>query len=243
MTGLAPVIAQLPEDFVRDPNEAADSCIQKNDICPGWAIDNFDRYVDPAIQHLELVVVSVAAGFAIAFGLAILAHRRRWLATPVLGVTGALYTIPSIAAFFLVLPITGFGNKTAIIALTAYTLQTIYRNVLAGLNNVPAETKDAARGMGLTDMQLLWRVEIPLALPEIFAGLRIATVTTVALASLAVLIGGGGLGNEILIGSKFTFKTGILTAGTLLILLAFVLDAALVLLQRYLTPWRRATAQ
>jgi osmoprotectant transport system permease protein len=216
------------------------SCIRDNRIfCPGWAFDNLDRWATPTEQHLVLVLVSVAAGFAIAFTLALLAHRRRWLAAPVLGITGALYTIPSVAALFLLLPITGFGQKTAIIALTAYTLQIIYRNVLAGLNNVPAETKDAARGMGLTERQLLWRVELPLALPEIFAGLRIATVSTVALAALAVFIGGGGIGEEILTGSKFTFKTGIVISGVILILMAFLLDAILFLTQRAITPWRR----
>ena len=223
-------------------NRTNKDCIQRNEIfCPDWLLHNGDRYVSPTVEHLELVAVSVLAGFVIAFSLAVIAHRRRWLATPVLGVTGALYTIPSIAALFLLIPITGFGNMTAIIALTAYTLQIIFRNVLAGLNNVPGESKDAARGMGLTDNQMLWKVEIPLALPEIFAGLRIATVSTVALAALAVLAGGGGLGTEILIANKITFKTGIVTAGTILILMAFFLDAILFLLQRRLTPWRRVS--
>lgn len=214
------------------------NCIQENKICPGWAIDNLDRYVDPAVQHLELVLISVGAGFAIAFALALLAHRRRWLATPLLGATGALYTIPSIAAIFLLIPLTGFGWRTAIIALTAYNLQIIYRNVLAGLANVPAAAKDAGRGMGLTERQLLWRVELPLALPETFAGLRIATVSTVAIASLAVFVG-LGLGTEILSSGNLTFKTGILIAGTLLIVMAFVLDAILYAIQRLVTPWRR----
>ena len=221
-------------------HRTGESCIEKNKVfCPDWAIHNIDRWTTPTEQHLVLVLVSVAVGFAIAFGLAVLAHRRRWLATPVLGITGALYTIPSVAALFLLVPITGFGQRTAIIALTAYTLQIIYRNVLAGLNNVPVETKDAARGMGLTEGQLLWRVELPLALPEIFAGLRIATVSTVALAALAVFIGGGGIGEEILSGNKITFKTGIVISGVILILMAFLLDALLFLVQRTITPWRR----
>jgi osmoprotectant transport system permease protein len=216
------------------------NCIRDNKIfCPDWALHNIDRWATPTEQHFVLVVVSVAAGFVIAFALAVLAHRRRWLATPVLGITGALYTIPSVAALFLLAPITGFGQKTAIIALTAYTLQIIYRNVLAGLSNVPVDTKDAARGMGLTESQLLWRVELPLALPEIFAGLRIATVSTVALAALAVFIGGGGIGEEILSGNKITFKTGIAISGVILILMAFLLDAILFLVQRTITPWRR----
>ncbi len=225
-------------------HRSGQGCIEKNKIfCPDWALHNLNRYVSPTEQHLVLVLVAVVAGFAVAFALALLAHRRRWLATPVLGITGALYTIPSIAAIFLLIPITGFGKETAIIALTAYTLQIIYRNVLAGLNNVPVETKDAARGMGLTDGQMLWRVELPLALPEIFAGLRIATVSTVALAALAVFAGGGGLGTEILTGNKITFKTGIVIAGVILILMAFLLDAILYVVQRYMTPWRQGVAE
>ena len=144
----------------------------------------------------------------IAFALALLSHRRRWLVPAVHRASpGVLYTIPSIAFFFLLLPITGRGNDTAIIALTAYTLQIIYRNIVAGLANVPGAAKDAGRGMGMTDRQLLWRVELPLAVPEIIAGLRIATVSTVAIATLAVFAGGGGLGAELY--GDITFKTGI----------------------------------
>ena len=130
--------------------------------------------------------------------MALASHRRRWLVPPFIGATGVLYTIPSLAFFFLLLPITGRGTDTAIIALTAYTLQIIYRNIVAGLANVPREAKDAGRGMGMTDAQLLWRVELPLAVPEIIAGLRIATVSTVAIATLAVFAGGGrpGLGDR-----------------------------------------------
>ena len=231
-------LAQVGEDFFTDRGAGSESsCIQANKICPGWAVDNFDRYVTPAIEHLELVLISVAAGFAIAFALAILAHRRRWLAAPLLGITGVLYTIPAIAAIFLLIPITGFSWTTAIIALSAYNLQIIYRNVLAGLANVPNAAKSAGRGMGLTERQLLWRVELPLALPETFAGLRIATVSTVAIASLAGFVG-LGLGTEIL--TDIDFKTGILVAGLLLMLMAFALDAILFFAQRLVTPWRRA---
>ncbi|MEK6278432.1 MAG: ABC transporter permease [Actinomycetota bacterium] len=216
-----------------------ESCIAQNKVfCPGWAIDNFDRYVDPALQQVVLVVVSVALGFAIAFALALLAHRRRWLVPPLIGVTGVFYTIPSLAFFFLLIPISGRGRDTAIIALTAYTLQIIFRNIMAGLANVPREVKDAGRGMGLTERQLLWRVELPLALPEIIAGLRVATVSTVALATLAAFAGGGGLGEEIL--SNIDFKTGIVIAGGLAILMAFAFDVILIGIQRLLTPWRRA---
>ena len=159
-----------------------------------------------------------------------MAYRRRWLINPVTQITGVLYTIPSIAAFFLLLPITGRGFLTATIALVAYVLLIIFRNVLTGLDNVPEETKDAGRGMGLTDRQLLWRVEVPLALPEIMAGLRIAVTTTVGLATLAFFAGAGGLGEQIF--ADINFKSNVVVAGGLAVLLAararrpILLDAA-----------------
>jgi osmoprotectant transport system permease protein len=229
--------AQFEGDFFRDRSEA--DCIQDNGtFCFDWAIDNADRYVDPTLEHLVLVSVSVALGFLIALGLALLSHRRRWLIPVLTGLTGVLYTVPSIAFFFLLLPITGRGTDTAIIALTAYTLQIIYRNIVVGLANVPEPNKDAGRGMGMTDRQLLWRVELPLATPEIIAGLRIAAVSTVALATLAVFAGAGGLGSEIYPGN-ITFKTGVIITGGLAILMAMSFDVALLTAQRVLAPWRK----
>jgi osmoprotectant transport system permease protein len=232
-------LAQIDESFFKDRTDT--DCISENGIfCAGWAVDNIDRYAGPALEHILLVLISVAAGFVIAMGLALLSHRRRWLIPPLNATTGILYTIPSIAFFFLLLPITGRGNVTAVIALTAYTLQILYRNIIAGLANVPADTKDAGRGMGMSDRQLLWRVELPLAMPEIIAGLRIATVSTVALATLAVFAGGDGLGSELLSGSNFTFRTGVIMAGGAAILIAITFDLLLVLSQRLLVPWRKA---
>ena len=137
------------------------------------------------MRHAELTVSAVACGFAIALLLALLAREQRWLIGPIIAVTGAMYVIPSLALFGLLLPITGFGFVTALIALTSYTLLILFRNIVTGLDGVPSEARDAAQGMGLTDLQLLFKVELPLALPAIFAGLRIATATTVGLASLA----------------------------------------------------------
>jgi osmoprotectant transport system permease protein len=228
---LAPLLAQV-ELREHDPN----ACPGNNGLCPGWMLDHLDRYGDPTGQHLVLVLSSVGLGFAIAFGLAILSHRQRWLVPPILGATGVLYTVPSIAFFFLLLPITGRGKETAIIALTAYSLQIIYRNIVAGLSNVPADAKESGRGMGMTDNQLFWRVELPLAMPELVAGLRIATVSTVALATLAVFAGGGGLGDPIY--HDLTFKGNIVVAGGIAILMALAFDALLVLAQRRLLPWR-----
>jgi len=232
----APLFAQLGEDFFRERSDTG--CVPENGtFCFDWAADNFDRYVTPALEHLVLVVVSVVLGFAIAFALALLSHRRRWLQPAFLGATGVLYTVPSIAFFFLLIPITGRGFDTAVIALTAYTLQIIYRNTVIGLANVPPDATDSGRGMGMTGRQLLWGVELPLAVPEIIAGLRIATVSTVALATLAVFAGAGGLGDPIY--ADLTFKTNVVIAGGLAMLMALVFDLMLVVAQRFIVPWRK----
>jgi osmoprotectant transport system permease protein len=225
------------DDFVRDPGEASTECVAQNDtVCIGWAFDNFDRYWTATLEHLVLVVVSVTAGFVIAIALALLSHRRRWLVPTFSGVTGVIYTLPSVALFLILLPITGRGTVTALIALTLYTLQILYRNIVTGLANVPEASKDAGRGMGMTDRQLLWRVEFPLAMPEIIAGLRIATVSTVAIATLAFFAGAGGLGAEIY--SDIAFKTGIVVCGSLAIAMAIGFDVLYVAAQRLLSPWR-----
>jgi osmoprotectant transport system permease protein len=230
---------QLSDSFFRD--RSGDGCIAENRLfCPGWVVENLDRYVGPTAEHVLLVLAAVTAGFLIAFTMALLAHRHRWLASPFLAGTGILYTIPSISFFFLLLPLTGRGALTAIIALTAFSLQIIFRNVITGLRNVPGSVVEAARGVGLTPSQLLFRIEIPLALPEIIAGLRIATVSTVALATLAVFANGGGLGGEIIVGSNITFKTGIVMAGSIAILMAIAFDGLLLLIGRLLSPWTRA---
>ncbi len=228
------ILAQVE---IRD-RSGEESCVADNGFCPDWIWDNFDRYVDPFWDHVYLTLVAVAIGFAISFTLALIAYRRRWLIAPIVNVTAILYTVPSLAAFFLLLPITGRGKTTALIALVAYTLLIIFRNVLTGLDNVPEEAKDAGRGMGLTKRQLLWRVELPLAVPEIVAGLRVAATTTVGLATLAFFAGAGGLGGEIF--GDITFKSNVVTAGGLCVLLAAVLDIALLLAQRAVTPWTRA---
>ena len=228
------VLAQL------EIRERTDSCVADDGFCPDWIADNLDRYVDPFFEHVYLTLVAVAIGFAISFALALVAYRRRWLINPVTQVTGILYTIPSIAAFFLLLPLTGRGKTTALIALVSYVLLIIFRNVLTGLDNVPDEAKDAGRGMGLTDRQLLWRVEVPLAVPEIMAGLRIAVTTTVGLATLAFFAGAGGLGGQIF--ADITFRSNVVVAGGLAVLLAALLDGLILLVQRGITPWTRAVA-
>ncbi len=237
-------VGEVGKGFFTERTEGNLPC-QANEghlFCADWAREHIGRYGTPTLQQLELVVVSVVIGFLIAFALALLAHRRRWLRPPLLAGTGILFAIPSIAFFLLLLPITGRSRETAIIALTAYTLQIIYRNVTIGLDNVPSSAKDAARGMGLTDRQILWKVEIPLAVPEIIAGLRIATVSTVAIATLAVFAGGGGLGTQILTEANLKFPTAIVIAMVIVIVMALCFDAILLTVQRLLTPWRRAAA-
>jgi osmoprotectant transport system permease protein len=222
-------------------DRSADSCVADDGVCWDWIADNFDRYVQPFWEHVFLTLASVAIGFAIAFTLALMAHQRRWLIGPITQLTGILYTLPSVAVFFLLLPITGRGKTTAIIALVAYTLLIIFRNVITGLEGVPADSRDAGRGMGLTPRQLLWRIELPLALPEIMAGLRIAVTTTVGLASLAFLAGAGGLGEAIF--DDYNFRSNVLVAGGLTVLLAVALDLLVLAAQKLMTPWTRAAAR
>jgi osmoprotectant transport system permease protein len=219
-------------------------CVANDGFCPDWIAKNINKYWAALGEHVYLTVVSLGVGFMIAFALALLAHRKRWLTGPIAGVTGALYTVPSVAAFLLLLPITGRGNLTAIVALVAYTLVILFRNTTAGLRNVPPDVVDAARGMGLTDGQILRKIELPLALPEILAGLRIAFTTTVGLATLAFFAGGGGLGEQIYSSAAGTggilFKSNVVVAGGLAILLAAVGDLIFLSVQRFALPWRRA---
>jgi osmoprotectant transport system permease protein len=230
----------LPLAQIQITRRTGDSCEADNGFCPDWIADNFDRYVTPFFEHVYLTVVSVSVGFVIAFALALVAHRQRWLIGPIGGVTQVLYTVPSIAAFFLLQPITGRGNLTAIVALVAYTLLIFFRTITTGLAGVSADAKDAARGMGLTDRQMLWKVEVPLAAPEILAGLRIATTTTVGLAALAFFAGGGGLGAQI--DADIFYKSNVVVAGGLTVLLAAFFDLLILGVQRVALPWRRLQA-
>jgi osmoprotectant transport system permease protein len=237
-------VGEVSKGFLKERNLETLGCVSKPShlFCSSWAWEHLHEYGTPARQQLELVVISVVLGFVIAFALALLAHRFRYLEPPLLAGTGILFAIPSVAFFVLLLPITGRGRETAIVALTAYTLQIIYRNVMVGLHNVPESAKDAARGTGLTERQILWKVEIPLAVPEIIGGLRVAMVSTMAIATLATLVRGGGLGEKILGRSNLNFPTTIVLAGVIAILMALALDAILLLIQRFSTPWRRAAA-
>lgn len=230
------VLAQLDPDFFKGPRE--DSCVADNGFCPEWIVENFGTYVGPFLEHVALTVIPLTFGFLIAGGLGLLAHRRQWLVGPTTGVTNVLYTIPSIALFLLLLPYTGRGNVPAIIGLTLYSLNIMFVSFVSGLRNVPHDIVDAASGQGLTGRQILWRVEVPLAVPEILAGLRIAASTLVGLAALAVFAGAGGLGPEIL--TDIYFKSNVVVAGGLMVLLAGALELIVLGVQRAITPWRRA---
>lgn len=234
-------VGEVGKGFIQERSSDTLPCQATDKVfCWDWARENIDRYGTPTVQHLELVVISVLLGFAVAFALALLSHRRRWLQPPLLAVTGVLFTIPSVAFFFLLEPFTGRGRDTAIVALGIYTLQIIYRNTMVGLANVPEAVRDAARGMGLTDRQILWKVELPLATPEIVTGLQIATVSTVAIATLAVFVGGGGLGVPMKTG--IDFSTNLIIAGGIAFLMAIGFGLLLLGGQRLLTPWRRRAA-
>ncbi len=241
MTALLASATVLAQDgFFKDRTSpgAGESCVANNGLCPKWMVDNVDQYLQPLSRHAALTITAVVIGFAISFALALIAERRRWLVGPVTQVSAVLYTVPTLAAFFLLIPITGRGFVTAQVALVAYTLLILFRGVRTGLDGVPPETVDAARGIGLTDRQLLWQVKLPLALPQIIASLRVASSTTVGLATLAFFAGAGGLGGKIY--DDLTFKSNVVLASALCVLLAVALEILLVLAQRSLTPWIRA---
>jgi len=218
------------------------SCEQNNGWwCTEWLRAHWGDTLQPAlVQHIELALIAVGIGFAIAFVLALLGYRYRLLDPPIGVFADFLYTIPSLALFQLLVPITGLTVTTVEVALVSYTLLILYRNMVAGLRNVPVEALEAARGMGMTRRQTFWRVELPLAVPAIVAGLRIAVVSTISIATVAAFVIPEGLGRPIFIAlEQDLFKTEILAAGGLAIALALVADGLLVLVQRVLTPWSR----
>ena len=220
----------------------ASSCVTENRFfCTDWFRAHWDDTLQPALlEHLKLSAIAVGIGFVLAFALALVAYRYRRLDHPIGLASDFLYTIPSLALFQLLVPITGLTVTTVEVALVGYTLLILYRNTLEGLRGVPEDVREAARGMGYTPTQSLLRVEIPLAVPAIVAGLRIATVSTVSIATVAAFVIPEGLGRPIFVAlGTNVFKTEILAAGGLAIALALVADALLVGLQRALTPWAR----
>ncbi|HEV8420207.1 MAG TPA: ABC transporter permease [Actinomycetota bacterium] len=204
-----------------------------------WVFDHLDEIRSRFLEHLELTVLAVAIGFAISLPIAVYAYRHRRVYAPLTFVTGLLYTIPSLALFVLLQPFTGLSTTTAEIGLVSYTLLILIRNTVAGLRGVPEDVKEAARGTGHTDRQILWKVELPLAVPAIVAGVRVATVTTIGLVTVTALIGKGGLGHFILLGLQTFFSTATLLGAILSVALALVADGLLLGAERALTPWAR----
>jgi osmoprotectant transport system permease protein len=226
------------------PNFGSGSSCEKSNgwWCTEWLSAHWGDTLQPALlQHLELTAIAVACGFAIASVLAIAGFRFRLIDPPIGALADFLYPIPSLALFQLLVPFTGLTVTTVEIALTSYTLFVLYRNMVAGLRAVPPDVLESARGMGLTRLQVFLRIELPLAAPAVLAGLRIATVSTVSIATVAAFVVPKGLGEPIFIAlDQNLFKTEILAAGALAILLALAADMLLVAAGRALTPWSRA---
>ncbi len=221
-------------------NTLADSCLLRNAwICPDYVSTRSDELVAALTAHISMTVTSVLIGAVAALPLALLARRFRAARPLVLGTATAVYTIPSLALFSLLLPFSGLTRTTVVIGLVLYSLTILVRTVLTGLEGVPEEVRDAARGMGYSARGLLWRVELPLALPVVFSGLRVATVSTVALTTVGTVVGNGGLGDLIFQGLRSNFKAEVLTASVLCVLLAVLFDLLLLGAQRLSTPWRR----
>jgi osmoprotectant transport system permease protein len=220
-----------------------DSCITgDHTFCWSWVHDHWNDTLGPALwQHVELTAIAVAIGVAIAFPLALLTHRFRRLEQPFGVASALLYTIPSIAAFELLVPFTGITSTTVEIALVGYTLVILFPNFVAGLRSAPADVLEAASGMGLTRQQILVRIELPLALPAMIAGLRIAVVSTISIGTIAAFLLPKGLGYPIFValGNPTPFKTEIYAAGGLGVGLALACDAGLLGLKRVLAPWAR----
>jgi osmoprotectant transport system permease protein len=213
-------------------------CLAANDwICAEYVRSRSQELTDATVEHVWITVVSVLLALLVAFPLALAARRWQRAYGPVLGLTTVLYTVPSLAMYALLLPLFGVGAAVVVTGLVLYSLTVLVRNILAGLESVPEEAREAARGMGYGPYRLLFGVELPLALPALMAGVRIATVSAVALTTVGAIVGFGGLGNLIYDGMDSFFRAQVLTASVICVLLAVLADVLLLGLQRLLTPW------
>ena len=215
------------------------------DIRWDWIADHLDDVAERSLQHVQLLVIPMLVGFLLAMALAVMALRRPGTIGPVTAITGLLYTIPSLAAFAVLRPILGLSLATAVIPLAMYTLLVLYVNAVAGLRSVPAEVLEAAAAMGYSGRSRFWHIQLPLAVPLIMAGVRVAAVTTIGLVTVASIIGGdrfGGLGQFITEGLETSFDTKVYLGAVGSVMLAFVVDVLLIGLQRLMTPWARARA-
>jgi len=204
-----------------------------------YLVDEWDQISEALWQHLRLTLLAVAIGTVVAAVLTAVALRFRWTATPISATTAALYTIPSVAFFGMLVPYTGLTVWTAVIPLTGYTLLILVTNFVAGFQSVPDSVRDAADGMGMSPARRVLTVELPVAAPLLIAGLRIATVSTVGLVTVAAIVGQGGLGRLILDGLRRTFWTPMVLGSVLSILMALALDLLIQAIGSRLTPWAR----
>jgi osmoprotectant transport system permease protein len=228
------------QDLAQQVAQQAQSCLAANDwVCWEYVTTRSEELLEATRAHVTITVVSVVLGLAVALPLGLLAHRRPAAAKAILGVSSAIYTIPSLALFALLLPVTRLTATTVIVGLVLYSLTILVRAVLTGLRGVPDDVVESATGMGLSARGRLWKVELPLALPSLFAGLRVATVSTIALTTVGALIGHGGLGDLIYAGLRSLFKAEVLTASVLCVVLAVLADLLLVRIERWVTPWQR----
>lgn len=208
-------------------------------FCTDYLVDRRPELVDATVQHLGITIVSVLAGLLLALPLALAARRYPRLESSILGFSTALYTIPSLALFPLLVPFTGLSPLTVVVGLALYSLTILVRNALEGFRAVPDEVRESAVGLGYSPLRLLFRIELPLAIPVLMAGLRVATVSTVALTTVGAIVSYGGLGNLLASGVQQDFKAQILAASIICVALAVLLDALLLTAQRVLTPWTR----
>jgi osmoprotectant transport system permease protein len=208
-------------------------------ICGQYLTDRKQEILDATVQHLWITVVSVLVGFVIAFPLALLARRLPRLESLILAITTGIYTIPSLALFPLMVPFTGLTSTTVVLGLALYALTILVRSLLEGFRSVPEDVRESATGLGYSRRKLLFRIELPLALPVVMAGLRVAAVSTVALTTVGSLVSYGGLGNLIKDGVSTNFRAELFTASVICVLLAVLLDVVLVGAQRVMTPWTR----
>lgn len=211
-----------------------------NWFCPAYLADYSSEISTALVQHVWLTAATILVGVAVAIPLAVLARRNPQLESLLLGSSTILYTVPSLAMFALLVPFTKLTPTTVVVGLVLYSLTILVRNTLAGLRAVPEDVRESARGLGYSPSGLLLRIELPLAVPVIMAGVRVATVSTVALVTIGYIVGYGGLGDLIAIGLDTDFKAQVMTASVLCVLLAVTFDVFLLGVQRVLTPWTRA---
>ncbi len=207
-----------------------------------WVVDHLGEIWAQTIEHVVLTAAALAIGLALSGLLAVVALRWRWTLKPISWTTGVLYTIPSLALFVVLIPVTGLSKTTALIGLVSYTLLILIRNIVAGVDGIPSHIREAAFGMGYSRSGLFWKVELPLAMPVIIAGIRIAAVTTVGLVTVTALIGEGGLGQLILEGLNRLFTTPLIVGAVLSVVLALAIDTSLSGVERAMTPWKRRRA-